>query len=808
LATPTREVAGLFSNVLEAGVRRIGAFTLIALCTLAGSCSRSDPPSAPDPARQVVAAAGSESVTGASAVLADYPAGEWRMQSRDFANTRYSPLDQIDRKNVARLRIAWTFATGLAFGHESAPLVVGDTMYIVTPFPNFAYAFDLSKPGTPLKWTYTPSPDPVAIGKACCDAVNRGAAYADGKLVFNLLDMQTVALDARTGKELWRTRLGNPAKGETMTMAPLIVGQRVIVGNSGGEFGVRGWSAALNLSDGKEVWRAYATGPDDEVRIGAEFRAPYDFLEGKDLGVSSWPKDAWKTGGGASWGFVAYDPKLNLIYNGTSNPGPRVAAQRPGLNLWTAAMFARDPDTGMARWAYQFTPHDQWDYDGINESPLIEIPFEGERRRVLVHLDRNGFAYTMDRETGEVLVAQPFAQINWSSGVDLETGMPVVVEDKQPTPGVELRNVCPTHIGSKDWQPSAFSPRTGLIYAGIFNICMDLTNHRVSYIAGTPYDGMEIATHATPGKNGKWGEFIAWNPVEGKIVWSIPEDFMTMSGTVATGGDLLFYGTADGWFRAVDAWSGEVLWSQRLSSGVISQPMTYLGPDGRQYVAVFAGVGGVASQVMSGKPGFPPRGGALYVFSIDGESPSSGAGMISTQARNRAARSSMRREAEAMRKPFVGCLLVIALGACDMRQSASSAPAHATVLPASQALPQVPLGDIASPGEFDFASIQNPYAGEPGSIQSGRTLYMAMNCAYCHGIDAGGLIGPSLKDRYWRYGDSPAEIYLSIFQGRPKGMPAWGDNLPSASLWQITAYIQSLGDSDPQPGKPVAAQAR
>ena len=577
--------------------------------------------------------------TGATADLSPGdPPGEWRRQARDYANTRFSPLNQIDASNIARLKIAWTFSDDIPYGHEAAPLVVGSTLYLVTPYPNIAYALDLSKPGVPIKWTYQPNPNPVAVGKACCDAVNRGPTYADGKLIFTLLDGEAVAVNADTGKPVWRTRLGDPAKdGMTITMSPLVVGKTVLVGDSGGEMGVRGVLTALDLASGKELWRAYSTGPDADVKIGSGFRAPYAWLNGKDLGASTWPGDAWKRGGATVWGWISYDPALNLIYAGTSNPSPRVPAQRPGDNLWGSAVFARDPTTGDAKWAFQFTPHDQWDYDGVNENVLIDGVIDGQSRKLLVHLDRNGFGYTMDRSTGQILVAKPFGTINWAWGVDMLTGRPIVNPDKEARVGEKVEDICPTHIGSKDWQPSAFSPRTGLIYAAIFNICMDLTDHKVAYIPGTPYDGLDLQTHSG-GKTRKWGEFIAWNPLTGQRVWSIPENFMTMSGVLATAGDLVFYGTTDGWFRAVDARSGKVLWSQKLGSGITSQPMTFLGPDNLQYVAVATGVGGVASQVMGTKNGFPPRGGTLYVFSLDGLSPNTAAaGMMTTQGAGAAA---------------------------------------------------------------------------------------------------------------------------------------------------------------------------
>ena len=560
------------------------------------------------------------------------PAGEWHSQAHDYANTRFSALADVNASNVARLKVAWTFSDGTQNGHEAAPLVLDNTMYLVTPFPNIAYALDLTKAGAPIKWSYAPNPTPVAIGKACCDTVNRGSAYANGKIIYNLLDNHTVAVDAKTGKEVWRTKMGDVTRGETMTMAPFVVGNKVYVGNSGGELGVWGWLAALDADTGKQLWRAYSTGTDEQVRIGADFKPFYSWMVGKDLGETSWPAGMAKRGGGAAWAWISYDPELNLIYYGTSNPGPRVPAQRPGYNLWTSAIFARDATTGMAKWAYQFTPHDQWDYDGVNENVLLDITFEGKPRKVLVHFDRNAFAYTMDRTNGEVLLASPFAFQNWSTGIDLKTGMPKVVPEMQPKPNVKLTNVCPPDIGGKDWQPSAFSPRTGLVYAGIFNICMDVTDHPQSYIPGTPYDGMEMVRR--PGPGGNWGEFMAWDPVAGKKVWAIKEHFMTMSGVLATAGDLVFYGTADGWFRAVDARKGTVLWSFKLGSGVIGQPMTYVGPDKRQYVAVYSGVGG-AAMVSSSMPGFPPRGSTLYVFSLDGESPNSGPGLLQTDMGNK-----------------------------------------------------------------------------------------------------------------------------------------------------------------------------
>jgi alcohol dehydrogenase (cytochrome c) len=548
--------------------------------------------------------------------------GDWRMPSRDYAGTRYSPLDEITTQNAAQLQLAWTFDDGEShYGHEMTPLVANNTMYIVSPFPNRAFAIDLTRPGGTLKWKFEPNPSPIAIGKACCDAVNRGAALYDGKLIYNLLDDHTVAVDAETGKELWRTKLGDVESGMTMTMAPLVVDGKVYVGNSGGEMGVTGWLAALDANTGKELWRAYSVGPDSMVRIGDEFHPFYSWLKGKDLGVSTWPPNAWKRGAGAVWGWVTYDPELKQIFYGTSNTGPWNADQRPGLNLWTSGMFARNADDGMARWAFVFTPHNEWDYDGVNENVLVDLPVNGQTRKLTVQFNRNGFAYALDRTTGEVVSAHPFGHENWASGIDPHTAMPIVVPEKHTVPpGRWVRDICPADIGVKDFEPTAFSPRTGLFYVPVQNVCMDYKGREVSYIPGTPYWGAQMTRHTGPG--GHPGSFIAFDAVTGRKAWEIPENFLVYSGALVTAGDVVFYGTVDGWFRAADARTGKILWSRKLGSGIISAPMAYRAPDGHEYVAIAAGVGGGA-MTQASQPGFPPRGSTYYVFALGANIPSS-----------------------------------------------------------------------------------------------------------------------------------------------------------------------------------------
>ena len=607
-----------------------GAVLLLALLLpLTGCRTRTEGQEEPTPSP-----ARSASLSGAR-VAASPPGqddGQWLMPARNYASTRYSGLGQINVRNVRNLQAAWTFSTGSTRGHEAAPLVVGSAMYVAGPFPNYLFALDLNNPGS-TRWVYKPPVNPAAQGIACCDVVNRGAAYSNGKVFYNTLDGQTVAVDAETGQEVWRTPLGDINKGESMTMAPLVVNDKVLVGNSGGEMGVRGWLTALNAETGEIAWKAYSTGPDDEVLIGPGFKPFYAKERGRDLGVSSWPPGAWKTGGGTVWGWISYDPELNLIYYGTGNPGPWNPDQRPGDNKWTAGIFARDADTGQARWFYQISPHDHFDYDSVNENVLLDLDVQGRRRKVLVRPERNGYVYVMDRATGEVLSATPFAHITVSTGVDLKTGLMKEVEAKKTGMGKVVREICPAAPGAKDWQPSAFSPRTGLLYMPHNNLCMDFEGMEANYIAGTPFLGANVKMY--PGPGGHRGEFTAWDPVAGKARWKIRERFPAWSGALVTAGDVVFYGTMDGWFKAVHAVTGQELWKFKTGSGIIGQPVTYRGPDGKQYVAILSGVGGWAGAIVSGDldprdgtaalgfvnamkdlPAYTTKGGMLYVFAL------------------------------------------------------------------------------------------------------------------------------------------------------------------------------------------------
>ena len=561
--------------------------------------------------------------------------GQWVLPGKNYSATRFSGLNKITTDNVKNLKVAWSMSTGTNQGHEGAPLVVGSTMYVHSSFPNHIYAVDLAKNAS-IIWKYTPKQDTKAVPVACCDLVHRGLNYSHGKILMSTLDGQIIALDAKTGKELWKVKNGDPSKGETITAAGLVVKDKYIVGISGGEFGVRGHVTAYDINSGKKIWRAYSTGPDEELMLAADFNAANPHYGQKGQGTSTWQGDAWKRGGGTTWGWYSYDPTLNLFYYSTGNPGTWNPDQRLGDNKWSMTIWARDPDTGMAKWGYQMTPHDAWDYDGVNESILADLTIEGKKVQALVHFDRNGFGYTLDRTNGTLLVAEPFVAVNWATKIDKKTGRPVEDMSKRTKQGVVTKDICPNAMGGKDQQPAAFSPKTGLFYVPTNNMCMDYEATEVKYTAGAPYVGANVLMK--PGPGGELGELIAWDATTGKKVWGIKEHQPAWGGVLATTTDLVFYGTMDGWFKAVHAKTGKLLWKHKVGSGIIGAPMTFLGPNKKQYVAVYSGVGGwfglpvsqdlppndpyaalgaVGLAYKSGLDKDTVKGGMVYVFELE-----------------------------------------------------------------------------------------------------------------------------------------------------------------------------------------------
>jgi lanthanide-dependent methanol dehydrogenase len=562
----------------------------------------------------------------------------WASQAGDNANHRHSTLKQITGDNVNKLQVAWTMSTGVLRGHEGSPLVIGDTMYIHTPFPNNVYAVNLKD--QTYRWKYEPKQDANVVPVMCCDTVNRGLAYGDGKIFLQQADTTLVALDAKTGKVVWSVKNGDPKIGETNTNAPHVFKDKVYTGISGGEFGVRGRMQAYDIKTGRLVWKAYSEGTDAEMIMDPQKTMTWTDGKmapvGKDSSLKTWKGDQYKLGGGTTWGWYAYDPKLNLMYYGSGNPGTWNPQQRPGDNKWSMTIWARDPDTGAAKWVYQMTPHDEWDFDGVNEMILLDIDHGGKKVPVVAHFDRNGFGYTLNRVTGELMVAEKFdPQVNWATKVDMKTGRPIV--DKKFSPGttgpdVDVKGICPAALGSKDEQPSSYDPATGYLLVPTNHVCMTYEPFQVEYTAGQPYVGATLTMFPTPNSHGGMGNFIAWDPAQGKIVYSKPERFSVWSGVLSTDGNVTFYGTLEGYLKAVDTKTGRDLWKFKMPSGIIGNVFSYQY-NGKQYVGVYSGIGGwagigMAAGLTEGTAGlgavggykdlakYTTLGGTLFVFAL------------------------------------------------------------------------------------------------------------------------------------------------------------------------------------------------
>jgi PQQ-dependent dehydrogenase (methanol/ethanol family) len=539
----------------------------------------------------------------------------------NYAGTRYSTLDQINFKNAKHLQPVWTFSTGMLRGHEGGPLVVNDVIYIHTGYPHKVYALDQATQS--VIWEYVYAPDKgtdqsQVISVMCCDVVNRGLAYGDGKIFLTQGDATLVALDAKTGKIVWKVKNGDPKTGMTATNAPLVVKDKVLTGISGGEFGVRGFLAAYNIKDGTLAWKKYSMGPDDEVGLDPATTMTWTDGKmapvGKDSSLKTWQGDQWKIGGGTTWGWYSYDPDLNLVYYGSGNPSTWNPVQRPGDNKWSMTIWARDVDTGEAKWVYQMTPHDEWDYDGINEMVLVDQEMtakDGSKHsKLLTHFDRNGFGYTLDRVTGELLVAEKFDKaVNWATHVDMKTGRPQVNPKYSTQHGgqdVDTKGICPSAMGAKNEPPVTYSPRTKLIYIPGNHTCMNYEPFEVEYTAGQPYVGATL--NIFPAKaNVKTGEkessnhmgsFTAWDPTTGNIVWQIDEPFSLWSGMVSTAGDIVIYGTLEGYLKVRDAKTGEELYRFKTPSGIIGNVSTWTY-NGKQYIGVLSGIGGWAGVGMA-----------------------------------------------------------------------------------------------------------------------------------------------------------------------------------------------------------------
>lgn len=531
--------------------------------------------------------------------------GQWPMYGRDYANTHYSPLKQIGRGNVKNLKLAYTLQLGALRSNESTPIVVGDMLYVSSSWgPKTVFALDAATGA--IRWRYEPDLPGDTMQYGCCDVVNRGVSYGDGRIYVGRLDGHLVALDAKTGEELWDTKVVDYKQGAVITSPPLVVKNMVVTGFGGGEYGVRGALSAYDAKTGKQLWNTFTTAGEGEP------------------GNDSWKGDSWKNGGGAAWLIGSYDAKTNTIFYGTSNPSPWNNALRGPdssdygqfTNLYTSSTVAFDADTGRIKWWLQGTPYDAWDFDGVNEAVLADLKIDGSTRPVMMKADRNGFFYVADRSSGKLISAQPFVPTNWATGIDLATARPIEVPAKRPRTGHAASDICPNLLGGKNWQPMSFDPNTQLVYIPANNVCMDMAATEVQHKKGTMYLGKEFP--AKPGPGDYLGELVAWDPVKQRKAWGLKESTPFNGGTLSTGGGLVFAGNNGGLFRALDAKTGEVLWRMNLGSGIGAGPMTFTA-GGKQYVAVVVGrtasipafLGDLGKTMLS-----TPEGGALFVFSL------------------------------------------------------------------------------------------------------------------------------------------------------------------------------------------------
>ena len=572
----------------------------------------------------------------------------WVMPGKDYHSDNFSKLTQINADNVKELKPAWSFSTGVLNGHEGAPLVIDGTMYVHTSFPNITYALALDNP-TRIFWQDKPKQNPAARSVACCDLVNRGLAYWPGDLktppliLKTLLDGHIEALNAKTGELVWKMENSDIKVGSTLTIAPYVVKDVVLVGSSGAELGVRGYVTAYDVHDGEQKWRAYATGPDKDLLLAPDFNIHNPQYGRFGLGTDTWEGDAWKIGGGTNWGWYAYDPKTNLVYFGTGNPSPWNETMRPGDNKWTMTIFGRDVDTGLAKFGYQKTPHDEWDYAGVNVMMLSEQKDkDGQLRNLLTHPDRNGIIYTLDRTNGDLVSANKIDDtVNEFKSVDMKTGQPI----RDPEYGTRMdhlaKDICPSAMGYHNQGHDSYDPDKQLFFMGVNHICMDWEPFMLPYRAGQFFVGATLNMY--PGPKGDrqnaegLGQIKAYNAITGKFKWDKMERFAVWGGTLATAGNVVFYGTLDGFIKARNSDTGELLWKFKLPSGAIGYPITYTRK-GVQYIAIYYGVGGWpavglvfdlqdptaglgAVGAFKQLANYTQQGGGVMVFSLNGKGP-------------------------------------------------------------------------------------------------------------------------------------------------------------------------------------------
>jgi len=510
-----------------------------------------------------------------------------------YNQQRFSPLTQINKDTAKNLVPVWSYSLADDRSEESQPLVYQGVIYVTTHAATMAVDAKTGQQIWKTKVEY-PAETPRIV---CCGIINRGAAIFDGKLFRTTLDANVIALDAKTGKELWRQKAADIKEGYSMTVAPLVADGVILTGISGAEYGTRGFIDGWEPATGKHLWRTHTIPSPDEP------------------GGDTWKGDTWKLGGGSTWITGSYDPELNTVYWGIGNPGPFNAAVRPGDNLFTCSVLALDPKTGKMKWHFQFTPNNPFDYDSVAEMVLADMTVEGKPTKVLMDANRNGFFYVLDRTNGKLLAANPYVKVTWASGIDMKTGRPIetdLVKDARDGKKVTLY---PSILGGKNWEPMSFNPQTGLAYANTLAFGGHYKSEPAVYKAGEMYLGMDL-TDVWEFGDGPRGHLKAIDPMSGKTKWEAPSDIPRFSGVLSTAGGVVFTGQLTGEFEAFDADSGKKLWAFQTGSGIEGQPVTWQ-QDGVQYVAVTSGYGGVYS-IFAGDERLAkvPTGGSLWVFAV------------------------------------------------------------------------------------------------------------------------------------------------------------------------------------------------
>ena len=513
-----------------------------------------------------------------------------------YSQHRFSPLTQINRQTVKRLVPAWSYSLADNRGLEGQALVKDGVVFLTDHEKTVAVD---ALTGREIWKTMIEYP-PETTRVVCCGIVNRGAALFDGKLYRTTLDANVIALDAKSGKEVWRTKSSDPKDGYSMTVAPLVANGVVIAGVAGAEYGIRGYLEGFDAQTGKSLWRTYT------------------IPEKGQPGSETWPGDTWKQGGGSTWITGSYDPDLDLVYWGTGNPAPWNPLNRKGDNLYTNSVLAFQPKTGKVVWHFQMTPGDPFDYDGVNEWILADLPVDGGTRKVVMHADRNGYLYVIERATGKLVAANAFVKVNWADGIDKETGRPVwSAETKAVVDKGEKQRIYPAVSGGKNWGPMAFDPTRRLLYINTNEWGMDYEPAPVEQVvnlkAGQPHYGVKFPAAFDADKRGL---LRATDPLTGKAKWELPFKSPNIAGVLATAGGLVFTGMLTGEFIAVDADTGKIVWQFQTPSGIVGQPITW-EKDGKQYVTVTSGIGGVYALKM-GDPNVAkvPAGGSLWTFKL------------------------------------------------------------------------------------------------------------------------------------------------------------------------------------------------